>query len=66
MYRFSYELIEYLITEYSNGKIIILNEGDLLSNEEMMKDLISIINVFSAKINGSRKYKEAIKISKNI
>jgi excisionase family DNA binding protein len=59
--RFGYELIEYLISEYSNGKIIILNEVNLSPNEEMTKDLVSIINVFSARMNGLRKYKKQIK-----
>ena len=59
--RFGYELIEYLITKYSNGKIIILNEVNLSPNEEMTKDLVSIMNVFSARMNGLRKYKKAIK-----
>ncbi len=58
--RFGYELIEYLITEYSNGKIVILNEIKMSPNEEMTKDLVSIINIFSARMNGLRKYKKAI------
>ncbi len=58
--RFGYELIEYLITKYSNGKITILNEVNLSPNEEMTKDLVSIINIFGARMNGLRKYKKAI------
>ena len=38
--RFGYELIEDLIKEYSNGKIIILNkEEDTNPEEEIMKDI---------------------------
>jgi len=56
--RFGYELIEYIITEYSNGKIIIINKSEEQTpTEEVVKDIISIINVFVAKINGLRKYK---------
>ena len=59
--RFGFEMMEHLITEYSDGKIIILNETNLSPTEEMTKDLVSIINVFSARINGLRKYKKEIK-----
>ena len=59
--RFGFELIEHIITEYSNGQIIILNEVNLSPNEEMTKDLVSIINIFSARINGLRKYKKKVK-----
>ena len=59
--RFGYELIEYIITEYSNGKITILNDVNLSPDEEMTMDLVSIINVFSARINGLRKYKKKTK-----
>ena len=58
--RFGYEIINHLITEYSNGKIIILNKADLSPTEEMTRDLVSIINIFSARINGLRKYKKKI------
>jgi predicted site-specific integrase-resolvase len=56
--RFGYEIIEYIITEYSNGKIIIINKSEEQTpTEEVVKDIISIMNVFVAKINGLRKYK---------
>ena len=56
--RFGYELIEDLIDEYSNGKIIILNKNeDLEPEEELAIDMLQIMNVFVAKMNGSRKYK---------
>ena len=66
--RFNYELIEYLIEKYSNGKIIIVNKAEEKTpNEELVKDIISIMNVYTAKINGLRKYKNQIKeeIKKN-
>lgn len=59
--RFGYELIENIITKYSNGKITILNDINMSPQEEMTKDLVSIINIFSARINGLRKYKKHIK-----
>lgn len=57
--RFGYELIEELITKYSSGKIIVINENEKLEpEEEIVKDIMSIMNVYVAKINGLRKYKK--------
>ena len=55
--RFGYELIEFVIKETSGGKITIVNNTFDSPQEELTKDLVSIINVFSAKLNGMRKYK---------
>jgi len=54
--RFGYEMIEMLIQTYSNGKIIVINDCSESPQEELTKDLVSIINVFSAKLNGMRSY----------
>jgi len=58
--RFAFELIENIITKNSNGKITIINSHEGSPEEELTKDLVSIINVFSAKLNGMRKYKNKI------
>lgn len=66
--RFGYEMIEWLIEKYSNGKIIIVNKSEEETpTEELTKDILSIMNVYVAKINGLRKYKSHIKeeINKN-
>ena len=55
--RFGYELIEDIIKTYSNGRIIVLNEEDKLEpEEEIVKDIMAIMNVYVAKMNGLRKY----------
>ena len=55
--RFGYELIEDLITTYSKGKIIIVNKKkELKPEEELAFDVLQIMNVFTAKMNGLRKY----------
>lgn len=57
--RYGYELIEHLINKYSNGKIIIINKKDNLEpEEELAFDVLQIMNVFVAKMNGLRKYKK--------
>ena len=60
--RFGYELIEELITKYSKGKIIVLSEEDKIEpEEELVKDVMSIMNIYVAKMNGLRKYKKLSK-----
>ena len=60
--RFGYELIEWIIKEYSNGKIkAINNDEESTPMEEVSKDILAIMNVYVAKINGLRKYKKLIK-----
>jgi len=55
--RFGYELIEDLITTHSKGKILIINKKEELKpEEELAFDVIQIMNVFTAKMNGLRKY----------
>ncbi len=56
--RFGFELIEEIITKYSNGKIVILNKTEEISQEEeLVKDIMAIMNVYVAKLNGLRRYK---------
>lgn len=57
--RFGYELIEDIIKEYSHGKIIILNtKKDITREEELVRDVLEIMNVYVAKVNGMRKNKK--------
>ena len=62
--RFGFELIDELIQKYSKGKIVILNEKEQIEpEEELVKDVMSILNVYIAKMNGLRKYN---KVNKSI
>ena len=58
--RFGFELIEDLIKEYSNGEIIILDKKNILKKpeEELVTDVLQIMNVYVAKMNGLRRYKK--------
>jgi predicted site-specific integrase-resolvase len=59
--RFGYELIEELVSKYSEGEIKVLNEKELIEpEEEIVKDMMSIMNVYVAKMNGLRKYRKKI------
>jgi len=60
--RFGYDMIENLIIKYSNGKIVTLNSDiEKTPSEEISEDILAIMNVYVAKINGLRKYKKQIK-----
>ncbi len=64
--RFGFELIEELVEKYSKGKIIIINQKEIIEpEEELVKDVMSILNVYVAKMNGLRKYNKADKAIKN-
>ena len=59
--RFGYEMIERLIKEYSDGIIRIVNaKEEETPMIELSKDIVSIMNVYVAKMNGLRKYKKLI------
>jgi predicted site-specific integrase-resolvase len=60
--RFGFELIEDLIKTYSNGKIVILHKNIVKEpEEELVTDMLQIMNVYIAKLNGLRKYKKKLK-----
>ena len=57
--RFGYNLIEDLIKKYSDGKIVIMSSiKDKEPKEELVDDVLQIMNIFVAKINGIRKYEK--------
>lgn len=56
--RFGYDLVEDIITKYSNGHIkIMINKENKEPKEELVEDVLQIMNIFVAKMNGMRKYK---------
>ena len=57
--RFGYELISDLIGDYSRGTVtIVYNSENLEPEEELVKDVLTIMNVFVARMNGMRKYRK--------
>jgi len=71
--RFGFELLENLISEYSGGRIIILNkQKELKPEEELVQDVMALMNVYVAKMNGLRRFemkkevKNKGKVSRNI
>lgn len=64
--RFGYELIEDLVKKYSNGEIIIEDKKGKIKEpqEEIVEDVLQILNVYTAKMNGLRKYNKKDKDKK--
>lgn len=56
--RIGYQLIEYILKTYSGTNIIVDNHEEQGINEEIAKDILEIITVYSAKIHGMRRYEK--------
>ena len=63
--RFGYDWFERFLLNYG-VTIIVANNEKLSPNEELVQDLVSIINAFSCKIYGLRKYKKSISEDKDV
>ena len=55
--RFWFDLIEDLLKEYSNCDIVKNDKEDKEAEEELVNDVLLILNVYTAKMNRLRKYK---------
>jgi excisionase family DNA binding protein len=58
--RFGFELVQ-RVANKNNCRIVVLDESSLSPQEELVRDLISIIHVFSCRIYGLRKYGRKVK-----
>ena len=59
--RFGFELVNHIITKYSKANIVVLNNTTCSPEAELANDVLQILTVFSARINGLRKYTRKIK-----
>ena len=57
--RFGTELIEVLL-ERNGGELVVLHQRDLSPEEELTTDLLAILTVFGARVNGLRRYRKEI------
>jgi predicted site-specific integrase-resolvase len=57
--RFGIDLVRQVI-EQSGGKLVVLEETLLSSEQELTNDLLNIVHVFSARMHGLRSYKKQI------
>ena len=63
--RFGTELIETLL-ERNGGELVVLNQRDLSPEEELTTDLLAVLTVFGARVNGLRRYHKEIKEDKGL
>ena len=63
--RFGFDWFERFCNHY-NCEIVIINNPDTSPQKELVDDLISIIHVFSDRINGLRKYKKDISLDESL
>lgn len=58
--RFGFDLIRWLV-EYNGGSIVVLDHNEYSPQQELVADLLAIITVFGARVNGLRRYRDKIK-----
>ena len=63
--RFGYDWFEKFCLKFDTS-IIVVNNDALSPNEELVEDIISILQVFSCRLYGLRKYKNKIKADEEI
>ena len=63
--RFGFELIQYLV-ESNDGEVVVLDQTVHSPTEELTSDLLSILNVFSSRMHGLRRYRDQIKEDKDL
>lgn len=63
--RFGFEWFENLCKQHQT-EIVVLNYEETSSDKELVEDLVSVVNVFSSRLDGLRKYKKIIKEDKEI
>lgn len=57
--RFGYDWFEKFCLKYDTS-IVVVNNEELSPQEELVQDIVSILNVFSCRLYGLRKYKKQI------
>lgn len=58
--RFGFELVEQIL-QWNGGSVVVANAESLSPHEELTQDLLSIIQCFSSRLYGLRKYKAKVK-----
>ena len=63
--RFGYDWFEQLCQQHGT-LIVVINNPDTSPNQELVDDLVSIIHVFSCRLDGLRKYKRKLVADKTL
>jgi len=64
--RFGFELFQHILKQQSNAKITVLNDEPISKEEEVVQDILQILTVFSARVNGLRTYSTKIRADKGL
>jgi predicted site-specific integrase-resolvase len=57
--RFGLELIKYIV-ETNGGELVVLDQTTYSPEQELSKDLLNILHVFSCRMHGLRNYKKQV------
>ena len=57
--RFGFDLVRWII-EKSGGELLVLDQSSLSPEQELTRDLLTILHVFSCRMHGLRSYKNKI------
>ena len=63
--RFGFELIEWLAKQ-NGGEVVVLDESSCRPEQELTEDILSILDTFSCRLSGLRKYRDKIKKDKSL
>jgi len=63
--RFGVEVIQFLV-EQNGGEVVVLNKNVYSPEEELTEDFLTILDMFSCRIYGLRKYRDQIKEDRDI
>ena len=57
--RFGFDLLQWLV-ESHGGTLVVLNDVSSSPTDELTQDLLAVLTVFSCRMHGLRKYRQAI------
>ena len=63
--RFGFELIQWLV-EQNGGSVLVLNQPDASPGSELTEDLLAVLDSFSCRMHGLRRYRAAIAEDKGL
>ena len=63
--RFGFELVDWLAKQ-NGGEVVVLDESKCSPEQELTEDILSLLDTFSCRLSGLRKYRDKIKEDKNL
>jgi excisionase family DNA binding protein len=58
--RFGFDMVQYLVEEKNDGRLLVLGNRDVSPQQELVEDLTSIIYSFGGRLHGLRDYRKEI------